>query len=449
MIVLSNIRKLYDGTSNTPAAVHEGVDVWIDGAAIAAVKPHEARPAHGPEVRRVDCSSFIVTPGLIDCHSHVTVLGVRDEDFAVMNGPAGLLYTERILYATLVHGGVTTIRDVGGATRTVKQLVDDGLLIGPRLKIAICMLSTTGGHADFRGTDRCHETVSRLWPPGPGRPSSIVDGPWNCRKRVREIAACGGDLVKICTSPGVVSPSDKLENREFTRAEIEAICDEAAGRGMPVAAHAHSRQGIELAIECGVRDIQHISFLDEKLAEKAYDKNCTVTPTSWITHELSQAEGLSDFVAEKVRRVAQAHAEAVRVAWASGLRMIAGTDPILPRMHGRNYMEMVSLMRDGLDPLSAWHSGTGLAAERIGQHDAGVLCPGRRADLLLSRRDVIAHPDLLDQGALAEVVKDGVGYRGVLRDLPQRTFRSGVQGLFPTPHPDEVEDGGTRGARPV
>ena len=448
MIVLSNIKKLYDGTSNTAAAIHEGVDVWVEGPTVEAVKPHEPRPSHGPDVRRVDCSSFIVTPGLVDCHSHVTVLGVRDADLATMNGPSGLLYTERILYATLVHGGVTTVRDVGGATHMVKQLVDDGLLIGPRLKIAICMLSTTGGHADFRGVDRCHETVSRLWPPGPGRPSSIVDGPWNCRKRVREIAACGGDLVKICTSPGVVSPSDALENRDFTQAEIEAICDEAAGRGMPVAAHAHSRSGIALAIECGVRDIQHISFMDETLAEKAYAKGCTVTPTSWINHELPQAEGLSDFVAEKVRQVVQAHAEAVRIASASGLHIIAGTDPILPRMHGRNYMEIVSLIQDGLDPLSAWQSGTGLAAERIGQHDSGKVLPGYRADLLLSRSDVIAHPDLFDRGALAEVVKDGIGYRGVLNDLPQRTFRSGVQGLFPAPLANGHEEAEARDHTP-
>ncbi len=440
MIVLSNIKKLYDGTSNTAAAVHEGVDVWIEEATIAAVKPHESRPSHGPDVRRVDCSSFTVTPGLIDCHSHVTVLGVRDEDLATMNGPASLLHTERILYATLVHGGVTTVRDVGGATHTVKRLVDDGLLIGPRLKIAICMLSTTGGHADFRGTDRCHETVSRLWPPGPGRPSSIVDGPWDCRKRVREIAACGGDLVKICTSPGVVSPSDKLENRDFTQPEIEAICDEAAGRGMPVAAHAHSRQGIELAITCGVRDIQHISFMDETLAEKAYAKGCTVTPTSWITHELPRVDGVSDFVAGKIRQVVQAHAEAVRIAHAGGLRMITGTDPILPRMHGRNYMEMVSLIQDGLDSLSAWYSGTGLAAECIGQDDAGKLLPGYRADFLLSRGDVIAQPDLFDRGALAEVVKDGVGYRGCLPGVPQRTFRSGVHDLLLAPLPGERAD---------
>ncbi len=440
MIVLSNIKKLYDGTSPTAAAIHDGMDVWIEGATIKEVKSHEPRPAHGRDVRRMDCSSLIATPGLIDCHSHVTVWGVRDEDLATMNGPAGLLYTERILYATLVHGGVTTVRDVGGATHAVKRLVDEGLVIGPRLQIAICMLSTTGGHADFRGMDRCHETVSRLWPPGPGRPSSIVDGPWDCRKRVREIAACGGDLVKICTSPGVVSPSDQLENRDFTRAEVEAICDEAAGRGMLVAAHAHSRQGIALAIECGVRDIQHISFMDETLAEKAYAKGCTVTPTSWIAHELPRAEGFSDFVADKVRQVVQAHAEAVRIAHASGLTMIAGTDPILPRMHGRNYMEMVSLIQDGLPPLSAWHSGTGLAAERIGQHDAGKLLPGYRADLLLSRGDVIAQPDLFDRGALAEVVKDGIGYRGFLSDMPQRTFHTGVRDLILSPLSGESED---------
>ena len=355
MIIFSNIKKLYDGTSGTGAAVHEGVDVWVEGGKIEAVKPHEAQPSHGHDVRRIDCSLLTLTPGLIDCHSHVTVLGIRDEDLAAMSGPAGLLYTERILYATLVHGGVTTVRDVGGATHVVKRLVEEGLLIGPRLKIAICMLSTTGGHADFRGTDRCHDTVSRLWPAGPGRPSSIVDGPWECRKRVREIAACGGDLVKICTSPGVVSPSDKLEHRDFTQAEIEAICDEAAGRGMMVAAHAHSRHGIELAIDCGVHDIQHISFLNEPLAEKAYAKGCTVTPTSWINYELPKAEDLSPFVAEKVRQVTQAHAEAVRIAQASGLTMIAGTDPILPHMHGRNYMEMVSLIKDGVPP---WRRGT-------------------------------------------------------------------------------------------
>lgn len=433
MIIFSNIRKLYDGTSATLLAIHERVDLWIDQGRVHAVKPHDPQGPTGSDVRRVDCSSFTVTPGLIDCHSHVTVVGVRTEDLETMNSQAGLLYTERILYTTLVNGGVTTVRDVGGATSFVKRMVDEGVIIGPRLKIAICMLSTTGGHADFRGPDRCHSTVSRLWPPGPGQPSSIVDGPWDCRKRVREIAACGGDLIKICTSPGVVSPGDKLEHRDFTEAEIDAICDEAAGRGMIVAAHAHSQSGIRLAIDCGVQDIQHISFMDQDLAERAYVKGCTVTPTSWISRSLSSAEGLSAAVMDKVQQVSAVHAEAVRIAHASGLKMLTGTDPILPNMHGRNFMEIVSLMQDGLSSLSAWYAGTGLAAERIGQNDAGCLVPGKRADLLLCNQDVIEDPTLFDQGALVEVLKDGVGYRGTLPDVPQRTFGSTVREALAPP----------------
>lgn len=427
MIIFSNIKKLYDGTSEASASIQEGVDLWIEEGKIHTLKPHDPRDPKGSHVRRVDCSLYTVTPGLIDCHGHITVAGIRPEDMDTMNTQAGLFYAEKILFTTLVNGGVTTVRDVGGATHFLKRMVDEGIIIGPRLKIAICMLSTTGGHADFRGPDRCHNEMSRLWPSGPGRPSSIVDGPWDCRKRVREIVACGGDLIKICTSPGVVSPSDKLEHRDFTEAEIDAICDEAAGRGLIVAAHAHSKSGIGLAIDCGVQDIQHISFMDQDLAERAYKKGCTVTPTSWISQSLSSADGLTPFVMEKVRQVSEVHAEAVRVAHASGLKMLTGTDPILPNMHGRNYMEVVSLMKDGLHALSAWYAGTGLAAERIGQDDTGMLMSGKRADLLLCSSDVIDNPSLFEQGALLEVVKDGVGYRGVIAEIPQRTFCSTVR----------------------
>ena len=309
-------------------------DVKTRAEKIKAVQPHDPKRPKGSAVTRIDCSTYTVTPGLIDCHGHVTILGVGRDDIERMNGPEGLIYSERILYTTLVNGGVTTMRDVGGATHVLKRLVDQGVIIGPRLKIAICMLSTTGGHADFLGPDRCCGQVSALWPPGPGRPSSIVDGPWACRKRVREIAACGGDLVKICASPGVVSPSDHLEHRDFTAAEIDAICEEAAGRGMYVAAHAHSQNGIALAIEHGVKDIQHISFMNEELAEKAYVKGCTVTPTSWVGQALTKAENLTPFVKKKVQQVAESHAQAVQVAFKSGLTMLGGTDPILPGMHG-------------------------------------------------------------------------------------------------------------------
>jgi imidazolonepropionase-like amidohydrolase len=426
MLILSNVAKLYDGCSAEAGAVHKGVDLHIDGGLIAELRPHDPRLVVGDAHTLVDASAFTITPGMIDCHGHITVLGLATKDMTTMLGSDALLYVEKILYSTLVDGGVTTMRDIGGATHQIKQLVNDGILIGPRLKIAICMLSTTGGHADFRGPDRCHSELSRLWPEAPGRPSSIVDGPWECRKRVREIAACGADLIKLCTSPGVASPSDALEHRDFSAEEIEAICEEAGARGLSVAAHAHSATGIEMAIDHGVHDIQHISFMDERLVERAHAKGCTVTPTSWVINELPDAGGLSPFVMEKVKRVAEVHNQAVQFAAAGGLKILAGTDAVLPGMHGRNWMEIVSLVKDGLSPLSAWHAATGLAADEIGQPDTGTLRAGQRADLLVCTEDVIDDPALFEDGALLEVIQDGLGHRGGLPDIPQRAFRATV-----------------------
>ncbi len=422
MIILSNIQKLYDGTSATAEAIHERMDVWVDGAMIKAVHPHKPTHPQGSEVQYVDCSAYTVTPGLIDCHGHVTLWGVGNENMDRMNSPEAPFWAERILYRTLVDGGVTTLRDVGGATQVLKRLVEQGVLLGPRLQLAICMLSTTGGHADFRGPDRCCGELSRLWPAGPGRPSSIVDGPWECRKRVREIAACGGDFVKICASPGVVSPTDHLEHRDFTMEEMEAICDEAAGRGMYVAAHAHSQSGIRLAIESGVKDIQHISFMNEELAESAYVKGCTVTPTSWVGQRLLQSGEFNEFITSKVQAVSESHAQAVKVAYASGLKILAGTDPVLSDMHGRNYMELVALIQEGVPPLAAWFGATGLAAEQLGLMDTGTVVEGRRADLLVCQADVVQDPSRLDSGALVEVLKDGWGYRNGLSGIPQQSY---------------------------
>ncbi len=422
MIILSNILKLYNGTSDSTDAIHEGMDVWIDDGRIKKVQPHNTTHPQNSDVQIIDCSTYMVTPGLIDCHGHVTLWGVGNENIDRMNSPEAPFWAERIMYRTLVNGGVTTLRDVGGATQVLKRLEEQGVLLGPRLLLAICMLSTTGGHADFRGPDRCCGELSRLWPSGPGRPSSIVDGPWECRKRVREIAACGGDLVKICASPGVVSPSDHLEHRDFTLEEMDAICDEAAGRGMYVAAHAHSHSGIRLAIESGVKDIQHISFMDEELAELAYAKDCRVTPTSWVGQRLLQSGEFNEFITSKVQAVSESHARAVKVAHDSGLKLLAGTDPVLSDMHGRNYMELVALIHEGVPPMAAWFGATGLAAEQLGLTDTGTVTEGQRADLLVCQGNVVDDPSLLDTGALIEVVKDGKGYRNGLPTIPQRTY---------------------------
>ncbi|MEE2742992.1 MAG: amidohydrolase family protein [Bdellovibrionota bacterium] len=428
MYILSNIKKLYDGKSSNKESIKSNIDIIIENGLIKEVRPHQKNESN--EFTIIDCSDLVITPGLVDCHAHITIAGIGKKDIDLMNSQSGLLYVEKILYTTLVNGGVTTARDIGGATDFIKRMINQNMMIGPRLKIAIAMLSSTGGHADFRGPDRCHAELSNLFKEAPGRPSSVVDSPWDCRKRVRELAACGADLIKICTSPGVASPSDKLEHREFTADEIEAICDEAQARGLIVAAHAHSRSGIELAITHGVKDIQHISFMDEKMAELAAKNNCTVTPTSWVIQHLQEMPNLTDFVKQKAAEVFKHHKVAVQAAHKAGLKILAGTDAIVPEMHGRNYKEIQSLIYEDIPTLTAWHGMTGLGAKEIGQEDTGTIEEGQRADLLIANQDVISSPDLFEKEALLEVIKDGEGYRNHFKEIPQRTFSSGLQQIL-------------------
>lgn len=426
--VLENVSQLYTGKAGDKSALLSSVDVLVKDGRFAEIRAHT--PGHYANLPKVACKGLTVTPGLIDCHGHITILGLSDEADEIMSGHGHLVYVEKILHLSLVEGGVTTMRDIGGATDLMKRLVNNGTLIGPRLKIAICMLSTTGGHADSRGPDRCHAEIQKRWGPMPGRPAMTVDGPWECRQRVREIIACGADLIKVCTSGGIASPSDKLTNREFTCEELEAIVDEAHNRGLRVAAHAHSEQGIEMAIKAGVHDLQHVSFLNERLTDMAHKCNCTVTPTSWVLQSLPTFPELSEFSREKSKIAYEAHQNAVKYAKKGGLKILAGSDPVLTGMHGRNFLEIHALIRDGLNPLEAWHSMTGLAAGEISQQDAGTIEVGQRADFLICEGDVLNKPEHLGHGGMLEVVKDGVGYRGHFKEVPQTTYRSNLQKLL-------------------
>ncbi|MBT3981758.1 MAG: amidohydrolase family protein [Bacteriovoracaceae bacterium] len=420
--VLANIKKLYDGKSNHEDSVHRDVDVVIDKGQIDQLILDPSKKKYSKDFQIVDCKNLFVTPGLVDCHSHITIVGLESEDVIRTNSPAGLLYCEKILYQTLVYGGVTSIREIGGATNFIKRMVDEGVMIGPRMKIAIAILSTTGGHLDFCGPDRCHGDISPLFKAGPGRPSSLVDGPWECRKRVRELKACGADFVKLCTSPGVASPNDELEHEDLSREEIDAICDEAAKRGMKVAAHAHSKHGIKMAIEGGVRDIQHISYMDDELASLAHKRGCVVTPTSWVIDEFSQISKLPSAVRDKIDQVGEHHANAVRAAHQNGLKILAGTDAFLPGMHGRNYLELGSLHNKGVDALSVWHGATGLAADEIGLSQTGQISAGHTADLLVLKNDVIDNPNKFESDSILEVFKDGLSHKNYFEGLPKNDF---------------------------
>src|SRR5207245_1818070 len=150
----------------------------------------------------VDVSGLTLLPGLFDCHVHV-MFGHVDM-WRLMQTPFSYQFYDAIrnLEATL-RVGITTVRDAGGADLGVKQALEERIVQGPRVQISIAMLSQTGGHGDGWLPSGAR---SEIFPVYPGCPDSIVDGPDEARRKVRELVRAGAEVIKIATSGGVLSP---------------------------------------------------------------------------------------------------------------------------------------------------------------------------------------------------------------------------------------------------
>jgi imidazolonepropionase-like amidohydrolase len=234
----------------------QGGTLFIDGDLVVADK--EIRDGViaeiGTALEAGDAATFDVTgrtviPGLIDSHVHVAVDGF--DAVARLSEPYSLPYfrAAKVLTETLSRG-ITTVRDAGWADLGVKRAVQTGLIDGPDMQIAVTILGETGGHSDQVTPSVAHPT---LRPVTPWMPDGVVDGKDEMRKRVRELARAGADVIKICTTGGVSSPNDDPRHSQFTRGEIKAAVKEAAKHEMPVMAHAQGKEGILNAIQCGVR----------------------------------------------------------------------------------------------------------------------------------------------------------------------------------------------------
>jgi imidazolonepropionase-like amidohydrolase len=348
----------------------------------------------------VALSGRTVLPGLIDCHTHMLYSQLDTlDDLTAVNTPFSYPFYQALhhLRDTLAQG-VTTVRDGAGADLGVKRAVEDGLIRGPRMLIAITMLSQTGGHGDHWMP--CGGLLPRH-PPHPGRPSSVVDGVDAVRRRVREIARAGADVIKIATSGGVISPSDNMNQRQFSDDELNAIAAEAQAANLPVMAHAQGLGGVHAALRAGVRSIEHGVFLDDEAVEEMLRQGTWLVPTlSAPLGVLEAAEAgipVATRVIERTREVVETHRESFRRALTAGVRIAMGTDSGVGP-HGRNLRELELMRQAGMPPRQALAAATTSAARLLGlEHEIGALEPGKRADFVLLDGDPFDFPTLPDR----------------------------------------------------
>jgi imidazolonepropionase-like amidohydrolase len=376
---------VFDGSGSPPAVA----DVLIEGGRIADVGPG----LDGDEM--VDCSGQAVLPGFIDSHVHFLLNGQLDPMYTVRR-PFSLAFYEAAenMRATL-DVGITTVREAGGSDLGIKTAQQRGMIAGPRMQISISMLSQTGGHGD--DWQVCGAELP-FFVPHPGRPETIVDGPEEIRRKVRELVRAGADVIKVATSGGVLSPRDDPRHGHFRDAELAVLVEEATAAGRFVMAHAQATDGIKAAIRNGIRSIEHGIYLDDEAIGEMLERGTYLVPTLIAPRGVLEAAEAGMAVppeaVEKTKMVMEAHFASVSKAIGAGVKVAMGTDSgVTP--HGQNLRELPLMMECGMSAAEALVATTRTAAELLGiADDTGTLEPGKRADVVVLAGDALDVHDL-------------------------------------------------------
>jgi imidazolonepropionase-like amidohydrolase len=366
--------------------------ILIRGDRIERVGPwDEVAVPHGARV--IDLGGATVLPGLIDLHVHLTsdhrYQGYRKLALSVSRRAIhGVVNARKTLDA-----GFTTVRNVGGpgyADVALRDAINDGEILGPRMSASGPALGITGGHCD-----------SNLLPPEFAYTAEgVADGPWEVRAKVREVAKYGADVVKFCATGGVLSKGTAISARQYTLEEMEALVDEAHTLGRKVAAHAHSADGIKTAIRAGVDSVEHASLIDDEGIRLAKENGTVMVMDIYVDTFILERGAETGMLPESIRKekeVGQAQRENFRRLHQAGVRIGFGTDAaVYP--HGDNAKQFAYMVEYGMSPLEAIRAATIHAAELLGwTDDVGVIEPGRFADFIAVDGDPLSDVTLLER----------------------------------------------------
>ena len=361
---------------NPPEPPRGGMAVIVRGGIVDEVRPASTTP----DGRVVRLPGVTLLPGLIDAHVHLTLCGCLEPRQTMMRESDDLLLLRAAENARIaLFAGITTLRDCGdrnGVTFTLREAIERGVVEGPRLLLSGPPLTAPRGHCYFMGGE--------------------VEGPDHISRRISELAGRGADFIKIMATGGGLTPGTDSLALQFTAVELAFIVSEAAKRGLPVAAHAHSPASIEACAAAGVRTIEHATFVtreavhaDSAILTRLAERNAIAVPTC-IPAVNAVREGRTLGLARELGLTSEeflaGRREVVRALVASGVQVIAGSDAGATGVPFTALLGEIELLAaEPRSNLLAIAAATSEAASCLGLPGAGRIAAGFPADLLAVR----------------------------------------------------------------
>lgn len=388
--------------------VQSEMTIVVDGNKITKVEKGFSATPEG--AKTIDLKSKTVLPGFMDMHVHLE--GEMNKNKYVekfTRNPADIAFAS-VRYADItLMTGFTSVRDLGGTgvNTSLRNAINSGKVIGPRVYSAGKSLAITGGHADPTNGYR----ADLMGNPGPKE--GVVNGANDARKAVRQRYKNGADLIKITATGGVLSVAKDGTGPHFSEEEMSVICQTAKDLGMKVAAHAHGDEGMQRAIRAGVASIEHGTMMSEATMELMKKKGTWYVPTITAGKAVEDSAKIPGYfppiVTPKALEVGPKIHATFSKAYKNGVKIAYGTDAGVYK-HGKNMLEFLYMHEGGMPVMEIIKSATINAATLLGvENKLGTIESGKLADIIAVNEDPNQNPKTMLN--VSFVMKDGIVYK--------------------------------------
>jgi imidazolonepropionase-like amidohydrolase len=331
----------------------------------------------------IDLKDRTVMPGFMDMHVHIEHESspTRYLDKFTKNEADMALGAVKFCERTLM-AGFTTVRDLGGTGVNVslRNAINAGEIVGPRIYTCEKSIATTGGHADPTNG------VKDIWEGDPGPKEGVINSVEDAYKAVRQRYKNGADCIKITATGGVLSVAKDGQGPQFTVNEVQAVVNAAKDYGFVTAAHAHGEEGMKRAVLGGIHSIEHGTKMTEEIMDLMIERGTYYVPTisagKFVAEKAKEPGYYPTIIIPKALEIGPQIQKTFAKAYERGVKVAFGTDAgVSP--HGDNALEFIFMTEGGMSNFESLSTATVNAADLMNiSEDFGTIEVGKQADII-------------------------------------------------------------------